>query len=152
MNLTKLRLSTIVALSLVSIAPVQTASAQSSELTVTCANKVDQRVLSFDPEKNRWCDTTLTSFCKTKKLNAARNACTKRYASELKKLSNVAQEPEATKNSEVPEPVKVPVVANATDSDREKLVLELLDIEEKKLEIKRKQVELNKELLKLKQL
>lgn len=130
----------------------ETQSSESNVLNVTCPNKTDQRVLTFNPEKNLWCDDTLIGFCKPKRLGAARYACSKRYALAL------SNEP-STQSLEV-KPREVVVSEHSgssissVDSARERIRLEqeLLDIKERLLEVRRRQVELDRQELRLQQL
>lgn len=119
---------------------------ESKSVQVICPNKVDKRILSFDPIQDRWCDTRLGDFCKHRQLDAARRVCKKQYAVALKKLqidSDYTVKPtEIMDVSSELSSLRLPL-DDSSQKDRE-LENELLDIEEKRLDVKRKMLALEK--------
>ena len=113
---------------------------------VICANKADKRILSYDAVQDRWCDNTVPNFCKHRQLDAARRVCKKQYAIALKKLP---LEPKESLGGSVELGQTYLARVNGGRGYRE-LENELLDIQGKRLEIKRRMLALEKKEIVLK--
>ncbi len=136
---------------LVSIVKSQSSAGQ-PQVLVQCSARKDKSVLIKDGGK--WCDSQLVNMCETREIKLANRVCQGSYARKLKELNQpqVAQEqPEAEAvASDVPEQQTKPAKAQQKEQQIDALRKEQIEIQASLLEIEEKRLALRKKELKLK--
>jgi hypothetical protein len=140
MNILKLSIITFSVL-LSTNALSQTPQKDEGPMKILCVNKVDQREIFYDENKDAWCDTTMTNFCSLSQRKAVKKVCSKVYKSRLAQFDT----------NEKPKPIAVPKKKVNIKKAQESSVLEQeqMDIELRKIEIDQRKLDVRKQELEL---
>ncbi len=118
------------------------------ERLVTCSNTNEKRIIRLSLESNKWCAAPDFTECSSQKVKVANNACS------AKSKSVVASKNDEQKRAQAkPQPKPAVSTKQKVDTspkvDRIALETELIEIEQQRLALKKRQIELTRETLRL---